>query len=85
LLDKDREVKEVDKMKESLNHYLDYFEKCYVGRPGRAGWLRGKIPINLWYQFDNVIEGRQISTNRHESFHSRLKTSQVGSGSLWAC
>jgi len=37
LLDKDREVKEVDKMKESLNHYLDYFEKCYVGRPGRAG------------------------------------------------
>jgi len=30
-------------------------------------WLRGKIPINLWNQFDNVIE---------ENGHSKGQQSQ---------
>jgi len=86
-LDEDPQVKmeQADLMKESINLYLDYFEKSYVGRPGRSGgWLRGKFPIGVWNQYDNVIEGRQLSTNRHESFHSRLKKSLGTSASIWA-
>ncbi len=85
-LDEDPEVKPevADVMKESFNKYIDYFERSYVGRPGRAAWLKGKFPIPLWNQHENILEGRQISTNRHESFHSRLSKNLEKKPSLWA-
>jgi len=85
-LDEDPEFKAelADVMKESLNKYIDYFERTYVGRAGRAAWLKGKFAIPLWNQYDNILEGRQISNNRHESFHSRLSKNLEKKPTLWS-
>jgi len=72
-LDNNPEVKaeEADRRKEAINSFLTYFERTYVGRQGRSGWLQGRFPIKIWNQHSNVLEGRQLSTNRHEGMHSR--------------
>jgi hypothetical protein len=74
-LDQNPEVKaeEADQMKESINTYLSYFEKTYIGRQGRAGFLKGRYPVSVWNQVENVTEGHQMSTNRHEGFHNRYR------------
>jgi hypothetical protein len=70
-LDKCQEVKaeNADEMKMSLNQFLEYFEKTNVGCQGRTGWLNGKFPITIWNNHSNMLEIRQILTNRHEGFH----------------
>jgi hypothetical protein len=85
-LDENRDIKaeKADEMKQALNKYLDYFEKSYIGRQGKTCWLKGKYPIQIWSQHENVLEGRQLSTNRHEGWHSRLRKSLVASATLWA-
>jgi hypothetical protein len=62
---------------------LEFFEEDYVGRKGRTGWLKGKFPIKIWNQWENVLEGRQLSTNRHEGWHSRLRKSLATSTTFW--
>jgi hypothetical protein len=85
-VDQDKNIKpeKADAMKEALNMYLDYFEKTYIGRKGKTCWLKGKFPIQIWNQHENVLEGRQLSTNRHEGWHSKLTKSLVASGTIWA-
>jgi hypothetical protein len=83
-LDENQDVKKVDSMKETLNKFLGYFEKTYIGRQERTCWLKGKFPIQIRNKHDNVLVGRQLFTNRQEGFHSRLKKSIVASASLWA-
>jgi len=73
-----------DEMKQSLNRFLEYFEQTYLGKQGRAGWLRGKYNLEMWNQYSNVIEGRQMSTNAHEGFHSRLRMSLETSATYWS-
>jgi hypothetical protein len=58
------EVKDV--MKENLNTFLEYFEQTYLGKKARTGWLKGRYALELWSQYDNVLEGRQTSANCHE-------------------
>jgi hypothetical protein len=85
-LDQDKDVKaeKADIMKEALNKFLDYCECMYFGRHGRTCWLKGKFPIQVWNQHDNDLQGRQLSTNRYEGFHSRLSKSLVSSATVWA-
>ncbi len=67
-------MKEVDSMKCNIQEYAEYFERCYIGRRGRFGWLPGRFPVSIWSQFVNVLNDRVIDTNRHEGFHCRLVT-----------
>jgi hypothetical protein len=85
-LDEDKSIKpeEADRMKENLNNYLDFFEKNYIGRKARTGFIKGKFPIQLWSQYENVLEGRQTSTNAHEGFHSRLRKAVPHSATFWS-
>jgi hypothetical protein len=73
-----------DDLKQSLNRFLEYFEATYLGKQGRAGWLKGKYNLSMWNQHDNVLEGRQLSTNAHEGFHSRLRLSVETNATLWS-
>ena len=75
------EVKDV--MKENLNSFLDYFEKTYLGKKGRTGWLKGKYALELWNQYDNVLEGCQLSTNSQEGWHSKLRKSLETCAMYW--
>jgi hypothetical protein len=85
-LDQDEDIKmEVkDVMKENLNHFLEYFEQTYLGKKGRTGWLKGRFALELWNQHDNVLEGRQTSTNCHEGWHSRMRKAIQTSNTYWS-
>jgi len=85
-LDQDADFKmEVkDDLKQNLNLFLEYFERTYLGKRGRAGWMRGKFQLELWNQHQNVLEGKQVSTNAHEGWHSRLRKSLENSATFWS-
>jgi hypothetical protein len=85
-LDQDTAMKmEVkDDLKQSLNLFLEYFERTYLGKRGRAGWMRGKYQLELWNQHHNVLEGKQVSTNQHEGWHSRLRRAVENSATFWS-
>ncbi len=84
-LDQDPNIKmEVkDDLKQSLNLFLEFFERTYLGKKGRAGWLKGKFALELWNQYNNVLEGKQVSTNLQEGWHSRLRKSLENSATYW--
>jgi hypothetical protein len=85
-LDQDNSMKmeEKDDLKQNLNLFLEYFERTYLGKRGRAGWMRGKFQLELWNQHHNVLEGKQVSTNSHEGWHSRLRRAIENSATFWS-
>ncbi len=85
-LDQDEEMKlEVkDELKQSLNDFLDFFERTYLGKKGRAGWLKGKYALELWNQHSNVLDDRLLSTNAQKGWHSRLRQSLPTSATYWS-
>jgi hypothetical protein len=46
--------------------------------------MRGKFQLELWNQHQNVLEGKQVSTNAHEGWHSRLRKSLENSATFWS-
>jgi hypothetical protein len=78
------DIEEVDDCKESLQNYLDYVEKTYIGHKSRVGWSLARYPPTLWNQVENALSGGQLSTNRNEGFHSRLRASIKYNSTIWA-
>lgn len=62
---------EKDEYKESLRSHLDYLERNYIGRRVRTGQSKARFEPEVWNQVQNCLEGRPLSTNRNEGFHSR--------------
>jgi len=62
---------EKDACKESLRAHLDYLERNYIGRRVRTGTSKARFEPEVWNQIQNCLEGRPLSTNRNEGFHSR--------------
>jgi len=81
---KDLDLEEKDATKESLNCYLDFLERNYIGRQTRTGNSVPRFPPEIWSQVDNCLEGRPLSTNRNEGFHSRLKHNLPQNNTIWA-
>jgi hypothetical protein len=82
--DADMKMEHKDDMKQNLNLFLEYFERTYLGKRGRAGWMRGKFQLELWNQHQNVLDGKQVSTNAHEGWHSRLRMALENSATFWS-
>jgi len=80
----DLDFEEKDATKESLNTFLDFMERNYVGRATRTGISVPRFPPELWSQRENCLEGRPLSTNRNEGFHSRLKHNLPQNNTIWA-
>jgi hypothetical protein len=80
----DLNMEEKDSTKESLNSYLDFLERNYVGRQIQTGISVLRYPPELWSQLNNCIEGRALSTNSNEGFHSRLKHYLPQNNAIWA-
>jgi len=43
-----------------------------------------RYPPSLWNQVENALSGGQLSTNRNEGYHSRLRSSIKNNSSIWA-
>jgi len=78
------DMEEADDSKESLTNFLDYIEKNYVGHKSRYGWTMPRFPPSLWNQLENALNGGQLSTNRNEGYHSRLRASLKRNAPIWA-
>jgi hypothetical protein len=78
------DIEEADDCRESLTTYLDYIEKNYVGHKSRYGWTMPRYPPPLWNQLENALNGGQLSTNRNEGYHSRLRAALKQNSSIWA-
>lgn len=75
---------EKDNCKESLRTYLDYLERNYIGRQVRNGYSKARFEPEIWNQISNCLEGRPLSTNRNEGFHSRMRHDLPMNNTLWA-
>jgi len=85
VLDGNKEVSDEvkDGIRESLNSFLDYFEKTYVGAQSRTGWSNPRFSPDIWNQHDNLMSGQQQTTNRIENYHSVLRKLIQVNGSFW--
>jgi hypothetical protein len=83
-LDERKDMEEKDSTKESLNAYLDFLERNYVGRMIRTGVSVPRYPPELWSQLSNCLEGKPLSMNANEGFHSRLKHNLPQNNTIWA-
>jgi hypothetical protein len=81
---KDLDMEEKDSTKESLNNFLDFLERNYICRQVRTGVSVPRYPPELWSQLENCVEGRALSTNSNEGFHSRLKHNLPQNNTIWA-
>ena len=72
-----------DGIRDSLNTFLDYFEKSYVGAQTRTGWSKPRFSPEIWNQFENLMSGQQQTTNRIENYHSVLRKLIQVNGSFW--
>jgi hypothetical protein len=78
------EPDDADNVKMSVNNFLDYIEANYVGKRHRAGLTKPRFDVEMWNQCHNVVENKQRTTNRNESFHSRLKKYVPNGSTLWS-
>ena len=85
VLDRNKEMspEHKDGIKDSLNQFLDYFEKSYVGAQSRTGWSNPRFSVDIWNQHDNLMSGLQQTTNRIENYHSVLRKLIQINGSFW--
>jgi len=84
-VEKDSSLDDVFKteLKESIDKFLTYFERNYVGYSTRTGWAYPRFPIEIWNMHDAALELGQKTTNRNESFHSSLRKAVPLNASLW--
>jgi len=80
----DLDLEEKDSTKESLQSFLDFIERNYVGRNTRTGVSVPRYPPEIWSQLENCLEGRALSTNSNEGWHSRLKHNLPQNNTIWA-
>ena len=79
----DEEAK--DDIQKSIEFYLDYCEKMYIGMKGRTSWIKPRFSISLWNQHENAINLKQRTTNRNEVFHSVMRKAIPSNASFWTC
>jgi hypothetical protein len=77
LLNSGQKSESVNNYKVSLNSFVCYIKKIYIGRRGHRGGNAGRFPPIVWNQVDNVLEGRPLLTNRPKEFYSRLESFQI--------
>ncbi len=77
------EPDDADNVKMAVNYFLDYIEANYVGKRHRAGISKPRFDVEMWNQVQNVVENKQRTTNRNESFHSRLRKYIPNGSTLW--
>jgi hypothetical protein len=80
----DDDFQEFDNIKKSVDAFLQYFEKTYIGQPGRLGsWNPPRFPIGLWNQHDATIANESTTTNANEAFHSVLRKIVKPNSTFW--
>jgi hypothetical protein len=80
----DDDFQEFDHVKGSIDSFLQYFEKTYVGQPGRLGaWNAPRFPISLWNQHDATLANESTTTNANEAFHSVLRKMVKPNSTFW--
>ena len=59
--------------------FVAYFESTWVGKKGSRGHVRCNptFPLDLWSVYSRVREGRVLTTNLAERFHSTYKDQYV--------
>jgi hypothetical protein len=81
----DDDFREFEEMKKSVDAFLQYFEKTYIGQPGRLGtWIPPRFPIALWNQHDATLAMESTTTNANEAFHSVLRKIVKPNSTFWA-
>ena len=79
----DEEAK--DDIQKSIEFYLEYCEKTYIGMKGRTSWIKPRFSISLWNQHENALNLKQRTTNRNEVFHSVMRKAIPSNASFWTC
>jgi hypothetical protein len=80
----DDNFKEFNNMRKSVDEFLQYFEKTYVGQPGRLGsWNPPRFPISLWNQHKATLDNQATTTNANEAFHSVLRKIVKPNTTFW--
>lgn len=55
---------------ECLEDLLDYFEKTWLGRSTRRGYVNPLFPSSVWNQHDGVLGGLPRTNNALEGWHN---------------
>ena len=84
-VEKDQGLDEIFKteLNESIDKFLTYFERNYVGHSTRTGWAYPRFPIEIWNMHDAAMDLGQKTTNRNESFHSSFRKAVPLNATLW--
>jgi hypothetical protein len=81
----DNDFKEFDDVKASIDAFLQYVEKTYIGQPGRLGtWNPPRFPISMWNQHDAALAMESTTTNANEAFHSCLRKMVRPNSMFWS-
>jgi hypothetical protein len=68
------DFQEFKNVKKSVDEFLQYFEKTYIGQPGRLGNLNPpSFPISLWNQHKATLAMESTTINANEAFHLVLR------------
>jgi hypothetical protein len=80
----DDDFQDFDNIKKSIDAFLQYVEKTYIGQPGRLGsWNPPRFPIRLWNQHDATLAMESTTTNANEAFHSVLRKIVKPNSTFW--
>jgi hypothetical protein len=80
----DDDFQDFDNVRKSVDAFLQYFEKTYIGQPGRLGtWNPPRFPISLWNQHDATLAMESTTTNANEAFHSVLRKMVKPNSMFW--
>jgi hypothetical protein len=80
----DDDFQEFENVKKSVDAFLQYFEKTYIGQPGRLGsWNPPRFPISLWNQHEATLANESTTTNANEAFHSVLRKMVKPNATFW--
>jgi hypothetical protein len=81
----DDDFQEFDNIRKSVDSFLQYVEKTYIGQPGRLGtWNPPRFPISLWNQHEATVAMESTTTNANEAFHAVLRKMVRPNATFWS-
>ena len=78
MTDEDKEA-----LKESINDYLNYIEKTFVGAKSRTGTTKPRFSPNIWSVHDAALHMEPTDTNRNEGLNSVLRGTVSHNAGVW--
>ena len=76
-------VKEAFEEPDKILGFLDYVERCWLGRKLASSVKKPKFPVAIWNLFDSAISGCSMTNNSSEGCNSAWATALPSNTSLW--